>query len=185
MLRADAAEPFDLTSGPLLRVRAVRLRDEAWSVLVSHHHVALDGWSFALVVRDVFAAYEARRAGAVPGFPAAVPLRRYASWLGEQDAGAARAFWTQELADLTTPPALGGSAPSADFVRIDAELNAAATAALEACARDARVTLNALAVTAWGAALGAATGRPEVVIGTVVAGRPAEPTVQTSSSACS
>jgi amino acid adenylation domain-containing protein len=173
-VRDDSARPFDLSAGPLVRVRLIRTAEAAWSLLISHHHVALDGWSLPLVVRDVFAAYQARCAGTAPGFAPAVPLRRYADWLAERDTDAEREFWRAELADLPAVPALGGDAASGDFVRLERDLGTVATAALERCARETRVTLNALAVGAWGLVLRATLARPEVVVGNVVAGRPVE-----------
>src|SRR5262249_56191673 len=50
---AEAREPFDLTRGPLLRARLVRLGAEDHLLLLTVHHIAADGWSMRLLVRDL------------------------------------------------------------------------------------------------------------------------------------
>jgi amino acid adenylation domain-containing protein len=59
VLRRAAAEPFDLSRGPLLRVCLVR-EDAATHVLgVTMHHVVSDGWSAGVFIREWAALYEA------------------------------------------------------------------------------------------------------------------------------
>ncbi|HEX2095477.1 MAG TPA: condensation domain-containing protein, partial [Longimicrobiaceae bacterium] len=41
---AEAARPFDLAAGPLLRVRVVRVADEEWTLLLTIHHIVSDRW---------------------------------------------------------------------------------------------------------------------------------------------
>ncbi|HEY0728138.1 MAG TPA: condensation domain-containing protein, partial [Pyrinomonadaceae bacterium] len=60
LAQEEAAKPFDLTRGPLLRATLVRLADERHLFLVTLHHIVADGWSMTLLVqelRDLYAAY--------------------------------------------------------------------------------------------------------------------------------
>ena len=41
----EALKPFDLASGPLLRITLLRVVDEDYIVLVTLHHIVSDGWS--------------------------------------------------------------------------------------------------------------------------------------------
>ncbi|MCP3170221.1 amino acid adenylation domain-containing protein, partial [Myxococcus qinghaiensis] len=59
----EVARPFDLTVGPLLRVTLVRLSAESHVLVVVLHHIVSDGWSTAVLVREVAALYEAYAEG--------------------------------------------------------------------------------------------------------------------------
>ena len=58
LTQADAIRPFDLTVGPLLRVRIVRLTDDRHLLLANMHHIISDGWSIELVLRELKTLYD-------------------------------------------------------------------------------------------------------------------------------
>ncbi|HEY9405166.1 MAG TPA: condensation domain-containing protein, partial [Pyrinomonadaceae bacterium] len=55
----EAQRPFDLTRGPLLRTTLLRLDEEEHVLLLTMHHIISDGWSVAVLIREVAALYEA------------------------------------------------------------------------------------------------------------------------------
>ena len=59
----EARTAFDLRSGPLLRAQLLRLAAAEHVVLLTMHHIASDGWSIGVLVREVAALYEAFRKG--------------------------------------------------------------------------------------------------------------------------
>ncbi|HEX7242173.1 MAG TPA: amino acid adenylation domain-containing protein, partial [Longimicrobiaceae bacterium] len=71
----EAARPFDLAAGRPLRATVVRLGEEDAAVLFTMHHVASDGWSIGVFVREVSALYEGAR---LPELP--VQYADYAVW---------------------------------------------------------------------------------------------------------
>ncbi|MCC8249247.1 non-ribosomal peptide synthetase [Saccharothrix luteola] len=194
VLAAERAEPFDLSRPPLMR--AARHGDR---LVLTLHHILLDGWSVGLLRREL-----------VGGRVEPVDHRRYFAWLASRDRDAAHEAWRAALSDVdeptriaglsTTSPArpgivgpgrqnesrgpLGGDAreavPVGEFevsprhgqhrVRLPAELSAA----LLGEARRRGLTLSTVLHGAWGLLLGGLTGRADVVYGTTVAGRPAE-----------
>ncbi|MGQ4733651.1 condensation domain-containing protein, partial [Streptomyces sp. Ju416(a)] len=85
------------------------------------------------------------------------PYREFIGWLGEQDLGAAQAYWREALAGFETPTALPGDGSGvgpgvADTEpgRVGAVLSAEAAAGLGSVARAARVTVASVAQAAWG-----------------------------------
>ncbi len=105
--RAAAAavvrRPFDLEAGPPLRTALVRLAGDDHLLVVALHHVAGDGWSLELLIREAAVLYRAALAGAPPPLPA--PAVRYADWAAWQRrwlAGdvldAQLGFWRRRLA---------------------------------------------------------------------------------------
>ena len=53
LAEAEARRPFDLACGPLLRANLLRLGDEEHLLLVTVHHIAVDGWSMRVLVREL------------------------------------------------------------------------------------------------------------------------------------
>ncbi|ONI77949.1 hypothetical protein ALI144C_31620 [Actinosynnema sp. ALI-1.44] len=171
-LEADRAVRFDLTAPPLLRLTLVRLSEHDHRLVVTNHHLILDGWSTPYVVRDLFALYAAT---AVPEAPR--PYRDFVAWLARQDRTVSLQAWSGVLDGVDEPtlvapraPASTGAVPDAIVDIIPAQL----TAKLLATARTCGVTLNTLLNAAWGLVLGKQTGRTDVVFGTTVSGRPSE-----------
>ena len=59
-LRQRAAEPFDLESGPLWRAVLWQVADDAHLLMIALHHIVSDGWSMAILQRDLGELYAAR-----------------------------------------------------------------------------------------------------------------------------
>ena len=52
--------------------------------MLTNHHIVMDGWSLPILIGEIFAGYQGQR------LPAAVPYRRFVSWLADRDLDAAR-----------------------------------------------------------------------------------------------
>ncbi|MEU8988360.1 amino acid adenylation domain-containing protein, partial [Streptomyces sp. NPDC048558] len=169
VLRAEADEPFDLASAPLLRAALLRL-DDGHRLVVTCHHLVLDGWSVPILLGETLRAY---RGG--PADPEPRPYRDHLGWLAGRDHERSAAVWGDALAGVR-PTLVGrsGDAPAQDAVRLESALDAATTTRLERTARELGVTVNSLVQAAWSVALRELTGQDDVVFGITVAGRPAE-----------
>ena len=67
LLAADRKQGFDLSCAPLMRLHIVQLGESSYRMLWTFHHALLDGRSFPIVLREVFAAYTAFRDGVQGG----------------------------------------------------------------------------------------------------------------------
>ena len=94
-LAADRARGFDLTTAPLMRASLVRLGDIDHELVVSNHHVVMDGWSAAVLLGELVGAYEAALLGKPVDSAPVRPYSDYLAWLSSQAAGDAEAFWRQ------------------------------------------------------------------------------------------
>ncbi|MFK0132134.1 amino acid adenylation domain-containing protein [Streptomyces rubiginosohelvolus] len=165
----DRRRRFDLTAPPLLRTTLIR-RSDTTELVLTGHHLVLDGWSLPLLVRELLHAYADIELPAPPAYP----LHR--AWLDAQDEPGAAEAWRAALEGVTEPTRLvpddpgEQELPDEHTVVLDAEL----TDRLAAFARERELTLSTLTQTVWGLVLSAHTGRRDVVFGTVVSGRPAE-----------
>ncbi|MEK7784032.1 MAG: condensation domain-containing protein, partial [Chloroflexota bacterium] len=59
----EAQRPFDLTQGPLIRARLLRLADDDHVALLTLHHIVADGWSADILIREMTALYQAFSTG--------------------------------------------------------------------------------------------------------------------------
>ncbi|SDD25289.1 non-ribosomal peptide synthetase [Actinokineospora iranica] len=158
--------PFD--QAPLIRFALARTGSTAHRLVLTCHHLLLDGWSLALVLRELFTLY-ATGGDHAPLAPVR-PYRDYLTWLKAQDADAATAAWAAALSDVDGSRLVATEAP------LDApeQLTAALPSGLAALCAERGWTLNTFVQGAWALLLGALTGRSDVVFGAVAAGRPAE-----------
>ncbi|MFC9679241.1 amino acid adenylation domain-containing protein [Streptomyces sp. NPDC056948] len=174
LLDEDRRRGFDPATPPLLRCTLVRTGERRHRLLVTHHHVLLDGWSVSVLLRELLALYAS---DSDPLVLTPVPAYRdFLQWLEGRDRTADEAAWRDALDGVSEPTRLAPSAtPGAtDLAQARIELPADTGAALTARARSLGVTMNTLVQSAWAILLGRLTGRDDVVFGATVSGRPAE-----------
>jgi amino acid adenylation domain-containing protein len=176
-VRADYAQSFDLASGPLLRLRLYRTADDEQVLLIVVHHIACDGWSLWVILRDLGAILEGG-AGQLPQL-----TRRYADAVRAErrllegaEGGKLWTYWQHRLADRPPvteiptdrrrPPVATSRGASVPFL-IEAEL----TAALRALARRCGATLYATVLAAFEVLVQRVSGQSDLLIGTPMAGR--------------
>lgn len=104
---AEASQPFDLATGPLLRARVLRLGQEDHVVLLTVHHIVFDGWSAAIFLRELATLYTAFLRD-VPSPLRDLPIQ-YADfslwqreWLAGEVLQQQLAYWREQLADVPT-----------------------------------------------------------------------------------
>ncbi|MFI5910641.1 amino acid adenylation domain-containing protein [Dactylosporangium sp. NPDC051541] len=163
---AERIRPFDLAAPPLLRFVLARFAADGYRLLLTQHHLLMDGWSGPLAMRDLFARYAGRST------PSPRPYRDYLTWLAAQDRGTAERAWRAALAGLDEPTLVAPGAPAASVLPQVAEILLPSEPIAET-ARAHGLTLNTLVQGAWALTLVELTGRTDVVFGATVAGRPA------------
>jgi amino acid adenylation domain-containing protein len=100
ILTQERNAPFELATGPLLRLRLLKLRSAEHLIVVSLHHIVTDGWSMAILMRELNALYLAAREGRPS--PLAEPRLQYAdyaAWEETRDSSAGLDYWRATLAD--------------------------------------------------------------------------------------
>ncbi|MFD7663921.1 amino acid adenylation domain-containing protein [Streptomyces sp. NPDC059788] len=171
----ECAERFDLGVAPLLRLLLVRLGPDRHCMVLTAHHILLDGWSMPILFDEATTAYAA--GGDTTALRRTASYRDYLVWLGRQDKDAARAAWRAELAGDGEPTLVAPADPARAPMlpeQTAADLPAALTRALTGLARRHGLTVNTVVQGAWALLLARLSGRDDVVYGTTVAGRPPE-----------
>ncbi|XWN30017.1 MAG: non-ribosomal peptide synthase/polyketide synthase [Devosia sp.] len=176
------AEPFDLAEGPLFRARLLKLSAEEHVLVVGGHHAVLDGWSVSLLLKELSALY----AQAVTAEPARLPeltvqYADYAAWhrkvLSPEKLEAEAAWWRSTLSGIPEAITLPTDRPRPqrrDFAgsTVPISVSPDVTAKLNALARKERATLFMVLSAGLSTLLSRLGAGEDVVIGTVVAGRP-------------
>ncbi|MFJ9343323.1 amino acid adenylation domain-containing protein [Streptomyces sp. NPDC101733] len=172
---AERSVGFTPDEGPLLRFTLVRTGPDAHRLLLTNHHLLLDGWSMPVLVRELLSLYGAD-SGPSP-LARVRPYRAFLTHLADVDGQAARAAWSEALAGVEEPtlvrPADPGRPPTVPE-RLEFGLPAPVSDALAGWARTAGLTLNTVLQGAWALVLARLTGRDDVVFGSTVSGRPPE-----------
>ncbi len=187
-LDADRRTGFQLGKPPLMRLALFRLGDDTHQLVWTHHHILMDGWSLSLLFREFVELYKAYSSGRTPELAPPKPYRDYIRWLKLQDLGKAEAFWRETLRGISQPTPLGVAGQPQlledgedRFGEQKAYLSAEASAALQTLAKSKRLTMNTPVQAAWALLLHRYSGRPDVVFGATVSGRPADlPGVETT-----
>ncbi|TDD40121.1 amino acid adenylation domain-containing protein [Actinomadura sp. KC06] len=186
IFRTEFDRGIDLETGPVWRAVLARPDGEPPLLLLTIHHIACDGWTAALLERDVRELCAARAAGGTP--ERARPSVQYADfaawqrdWLSPERLERALAFWRRALADL---PALRLPTDRPRPAERDAHgavmpftVPAPLAGALDALGRSAGTTPFMTLLSAFSVLMGRYAGQRDVAIGTPVAGR-SQPEVQ-------
>lgn len=179
LLQEDKQQGFSLDTLPLMRLTLVQCANHRWHILWSFHHMLLDGWSSAILFREVMVGYNFAMAKQTPEFPSPRPYRDYIAYLESQDSAAIDTFWSQSLGGFseTTPLPFSKLFDPSTPRRLEAVehiMPATELQDLEKVAHSQGITVFTLVQAAWAIALGANSQRDDVVFGTIVSGRPSQ-----------
>ncbi len=179
-LDSDRKQGFELDKAPLMRFALIRVADETYEFVWSFHHLLVDGWSWPIIFKELFALYESIQNGQQFYLAPSRPFRDYINWLQQQDLAGAKAFWQQNLEGFTAPTpliverAIGQSSHQQQNIDVRSQhLSAERTTTLKSFAQQHHLTLATLVQAAWALLLSRYSGESDVVFGTTVSGRPA------------
>ncbi|WP_326645851.1 amino acid adenylation domain-containing protein [Streptosporangium sp. NBC_01755] len=174
LLEAETGTPFDLAAGPMLRARLVRLAPEEHVLVLMLHHIAVDGWSGGLLVREL----AALATGEEPPAPG-LRYADFAAWQRDQLSGERLerdlGHWAETLRDLpalelpTDRPRPVVWDPAGETVRFD--LPAEIGHQVRVLAREHQATPFMVYLAAFWSLLHRYTGQADFAVGSPVAGR--------------
>ena len=178
---SEFRRPFDLTRGPLFRETLVRLEDEHHLLLLTLHHIVTDGWSTALLFRELGTLYSAFLSGK-PSPLTDIPVQYadYAQWQRRSLVGpvleSQLSYWRKQLAGIPAVFTLPTDRPrppmqSYKGAQESITLARALVAELKAMSRANDVTLFMTLLAAFQTLLSRYSGQEDVVVGSPIANR--------------
>lgn len=174
-LRATArSKQRNLLRDPLFSLTLVQIDAACFDLIIDFHHMALDGWTSALLLQRLEALYFGDASGGDRN--AASGMRCYFEWLERQSPKQARDYWQRLLGDYqnrsdvpTHLPRVPACEHSPLFV--ETRTGTALHARLLNWCEQHGLTVNAAVQTLWGIFLGQLTGSDDLVFGATVSGR--------------
>lgn len=180
-LTQGALRPFRLDKDILLRAAIFRFEDDSAVLQFCAHHIAADGWSIGLLLRNFIQGYQAAHQGlSIVQLQSELQYKDYVAWLHtpevKQEQDKALGFWKQKLNDL---PVLHNLAtdfprpltPSFAGQNIWTSLPKDKRAQLHQLANSNNVSLFMLLQAVFSLLLTRFTGESDIVMGTPVANR--------------
>ncbi|MFG2632159.1 amino acid adenylation domain-containing protein [Streptomyces sp. NPDC048473] len=174
VMREDRERPFDVRTDPLLRFTLVRLTHRHHALVITNHHLLLDGWSTPLLLHDLFTLYSQDD----DELPPAPRFADFLSWQSTTDTADTVEEWRHYLAGFDKPTLVAPAARSLHTAarprQIISDLSEETDRALREAAHRHGFTLSTFIQTAWAVVISHLTEQPDVAFGSVTAGRAPE-----------
>lgn len=181
LARTEHGEPFDLVSGPLLRVKLLRLSERRHVIVFALHHIIADGWSMGVLVDEVKALYEAFSEGLPSPLPE-LPVQYIdftvwqRQWLRDEVLDRQLAYWREQLAGAPTLMDLpiDHPRPAIQSYRggeLDFEISQQLTEQLEELSRRQGCTLFMTLLAAFQTLLRFETGKDDILVSSAISYR--------------
>jgi amino acid adenylation domain-containing protein/non-ribosomal peptide synthase protein (TIGR01720 family) len=99
--------PFDLTSGPLFRLKLLQLSDNQYVLLMAFHHIVADAWSLSVMIKEISILYKDYKKGQKSSLSALpIQYKDYALWQRQWLQGSVYEeqleYWRTQLKDVPT-----------------------------------------------------------------------------------
>ena len=177
----EAAKPFDLRTGPLLRARLLSTDETEHYLLLTIHQTITDGWSLKLLFKELAGHYAHYGAGKAPSLaPLRIKYGDYAAWqhgwLQGQFLENQMNYWRKELSgelqEIDLPTDL--SRPEIQTYIADNQVHhlpADLSDALREFAKEKGTTIFMALLAAYQTFLSRIAAQDEIIVGTAIAGR--------------
>ena len=177
----EASATFDLESGPLIRGRLIRLREEEHALLITMHHIVSDGWSTDVMMNELSVLYGAYVRGEVDPLPElSLQYADYAVWQRQWMEGEIlrqqAEYWERTLSGApallelpTDHPRPAQQDYAGGWVKL--ELEEELTRGLNELSKKHGTTLYMTLLAGWSALLARLSGQEDIVVGVPVANR--------------
>ncbi|OYE01728.1 non-ribosomal peptide synthetase [Nostoc sp. 'Peltigera membranacea cyanobiont' 232] len=177
----ESKKPFNLATGPVLRVKLWQVAQQEYILLLAIHHIAGDGWSMGVLIRELSAYYRGISTGSSVVLPK-LPVQ-YADfavwqrqWLTDKVLERQLSYWKQHLTgappllELPTDrprPAIQTFQGGAERFQIDSKL----TQQLKEISQKSGSTLFMTLLAAFVVLLSRYSGQTDLVVGSPIANR--------------
>ncbi|MBD2534125.1 aminotransferase class III-fold pyridoxal phosphate-dependent enzyme, partial [Nostoc flagelliforme FACHB-838] len=179
-LEQENQQSFDLVRGPLLRINLLKLEEELHLLIITAHHIIIDGWSIGLMLQEVGAFYSAECQGKVFQPEAPLQFKEYIHWQLSQSQSAEiakqQAYWLRKFVDsvpiLELPTdRLRSPVMSYKGARVSMKANTSLYAALKEFSKKNGCTLFMTLLAGYMTLLHRLSNQDEIIVGIPVAGR--------------
>ncbi|AEI67302.1 non-ribosomal peptide synthetase/polyketide synthase [Corallococcus macrosporus] len=181
LAREDAAKPFDLVKGPVVRTTLVRLGDNEHILLGNIHHIVSDTLSINIFVHELFqtyAAFQQGRPSPLPPLP--VQYADFGAWqrrvVAEGRLPDQEQWWRTQLAAMPRQLNIATDRPRPKTspltsVRMNVSFSAALSREVAEFGKREGYTSYMMVLAGWQALLHRYSGQTDIIVGTPIGNR--------------
>ena len=164
----------DLKAAPLVRAALIERKGGSSVLIITYHHIILDGWSLYLVLQEVIARYNAFASEDTHQDNNTPQYQAFIDWLSHQDQRLAQEYWKERLRGFSQPTGYTATASGSEdgYDEIELRISREQTRALREFAREHKLTLATVIQGAWAILLSRYTGEADVCFGATTSVRP-------------
>ncbi|EOP55752.1 amino acid adenylation domain-containing protein [Bacillus cereus VD136] len=182
-LKADVRRGFDLENDSLIRVALIHLENEPSQLVISFHHIIMDGWCMSILMNDLSQFYSQLESGILDceiskELHSRYDYEEYIRTIRFTEKEEGIKYWSEVLEgyDENAQIEINSNCEleSGEIIISETSLSKETMAQLEKLCRSTGVTMNTFLETTWGVLLQKHIGQKDVVFGKVVSGRDVE-----------
>ena len=176
----ENSQPFNLSNSPLVRVHVLKLAAELHTLVLTAHHIIVDGWSIGVMLQELTSLYSSECQGVAVQLPLPMQYQEYVRWQQQHSQTLAMAehetYWLKNFTDsipvLDLPtdyprPPVKTYNGSRKTLRLDANLYAE----IKCLGKQNGCTVFMTLLAAYTALLYRLTQQEDIVVGTPASGR--------------
>ncbi|SKA45460.1 non-ribosomal peptide synthase domain TIGR01720, partial [Chitinophaga eiseniae] len=176
-MEADAQTPFDFEKAPLFRYTILQRDEQDFHILLTLHHIILDGWSMPVLFAELNEVYQALSRQQPVMLPPVPSYGKYVDWLLTRSQAKALEFWKNQglyagqVSRLALQEGAASGIQEEGYREWHTVFTTAESSLLKNAAAKYEVTLHTLLVAAWARLLSDYTHAGEVMFGMTISGR--------------
>ncbi|MFP7658505.1 amino acid adenylation domain-containing protein, partial [Chryseobacterium proteolyticum] len=175
----DKSAGFDLDKPTQMRLKVVELGDGNYEFIWSSHHILMDGWCLSILINDFYSMLMAITNGHTIQLPEPVKYSTYIDWLSKINKNVSLSYWKNYLDGITSKTVLPlGVKPLLTsgniFQKKTLNIEGDSFTAVKNLCGELGITSNTFMQGVWGYLLSKYNNTQDVVVGSVVSGRPGE-----------
>lgn len=177
ILEEDYSRGVDISQNPF-RITLVEMPKNVFEMIITNHHILLDGWSNGIIIKEFIEAYESIRNGKELITKNKMKIKEFIMWLQKLNREEQSDYWNRYLKGYeqrAAVPVYTGSRPhTRGFLEYSAIIDSCLTDGIKKVCQQAQVTEATFINTAWGILLHKYNNTRDAVFGTTISGRNAK-----------
>lgn len=173
-IEKDKAFKFNLSKDLLMRVQVFKVDEEKFIMVLSNHHISMDGWCVGIIIKDLLNVYDDLSKGKEIEIGEVKQYDKYIEWLQKQNKKYAIDYWMEYLKDFNSNsniPKLKSKEDGYDLKEETYIFDKEIASNLKRLANESEVTLSTVINILWGFIVQAYNKSHDALFGMVVSGR--------------
>ncbi len=170
----DKAANFNLSKDLLMRVHVFKVYEKKFIMVLSSHHISMDGWCVGIILKDLLNVYDNLSKGREINIGEVKQYDKYIEWLQKQNKKSAIDYWKEYLKDFNSQssiPKLKSKEDGYDLKEETYIFDKEIATNLKILANENEVTLSTVINILWGIIVQAYNKSDDALFGMVVSGR--------------